>query len=101
MLDVFQFRPGTPARPPEFRSIYGRCRTSFVGTAKSCEITHIDRFFFVANGGAFAGAATEDAGRIRELIPVLAEPVSKAPGARAFVTQASLLVGRLGDPGVL
>ena len=55
------------------------------------KLPHIDRFFFVAyNGGAFAGAATEDAGRIRELIPVLAEPVSKAPGARAFVTQASL-----------
>ena len=51
----------------------------------------IDRFFFVAfNGGAFAGAATEDADRIRELIPVLTEPVAKAPGARAFVTQASL-----------
>ncbi len=51
----------------------------------------IDRFFFVAfNGGAFAGAATEDASRIRELIPVLVEPVQRAPGARVFVTQASL-----------
>ncbi len=51
----------------------------------------IDRFFFVAfNGGAFAGAATEDASRIRELIPVLVEPVERAPGARVFVTQASL-----------
>ena len=49
------------------------------------KLPHIDRFFFVAyNGGAFAGAATEDAGRIRELIPVLSEPVAKAPGARAF-----------------
>ena len=54
-------------------------------------LPHIDRFFFVAfNGGAFAGAATEDASRIRELIPVLVEPVANAPGARAFVTQASL-----------
>jgi HAE1 family hydrophobic/amphiphilic exporter-1 len=54
-------------------------------------LPHIDRFFFVAfNGGAFAGAATEDASRIRELIPVLVEPVAKSPGARAFVTQASL-----------
>ena len=54
------------------------------------------------NGGAFAGAATEDAGRIRELIPVLSEPVAKAPGARAFVTQASLF-GRSvgGSRGIL
>jgi len=67
------------------------------------KLPRIDRFFFVAyNGGAFAGAATEDAGRIRELIPVLAEPVSKAPGARAFVTQASLF-GRSvgGSRGIL
>ncbi|MDC3057763.1 efflux RND transporter permease subunit [Litorivicinus sp.] len=66
-------------------------------------LPHIDRFFFVAyNGGAFAGAATEDAGRIRELIPVLSEPVAKAPGARAFVTQASLF-GRSvgGSRGIL
>ena len=67
------------------------------------KLPHIDRFFFVAyNGGAFAGAATEDAGRIRELIPVLSEPVAKAPGARAFVTQASLF-GRSvgGSRGIL
>ncbi len=67
------------------------------------ELPHIDRFFFVAyNGGAFAGAATEDAERIRELIPVLSEPVAKAPGARAFVTQASLF-GRSvgGSRGIL
>ncbi len=67
------------------------------------KLPHIDRFFFVAyNGGAFAGAATKDAGRIRELIPVLAEPLSKAPGARAFVTQASLF-GRSvgGSRGIL
>ncbi|MEE2820256.1 MAG: efflux RND transporter permease subunit [Pseudomonadota bacterium] len=67
------------------------------------KLPHIDRFFFVAyNGGAFAGAATEDAGRIRELIPVLSESVAKAPGARAFVTQASLF-GRSvgGSRGIL
>ena len=67
------------------------------------KLPHIDRFFFVAfNSGAFAGAATEDASRIRELIPVLAEPVAKAPGARAFVTQASLF-GRSvgGSRGIL
>ena len=67
------------------------------------KLPHIDRFFFVAyNGGAFAGAATEDAGRIRELIPVLSEPVAKAPGARVFVTQASLF-GRSvgGSRGIL
>lgn len=64
---------------------------------------HIDRFFFVAfNSGAFAGAATADPSRIRELIPVLADPVAKAPGARAFVTQASLF-GRSvgGSRGIL
>jgi HAE1 family hydrophobic/amphiphilic exporter-1 len=64
---------------------------------------HIDRFFFVAfNSGAFAGAATSDPSRIRELIPVLADPVAKAPGARAFVTQASLF-GRSvgGSRGIL
>ncbi len=67
------------------------------------KLPHIDRFFFVAyNGGAFAGAATADAGRIRELIPVLSEPVAKAPGARVFVTQASLF-GRSvgGSRGIL
>lgn len=52
---------------------------------------HIDRFFFVAfDGGAFAGAATSDAARIRELIPLLSEPVIKTPGAKTFITQASL-----------
>ena len=63
----------------------------------------VDRFFFVAyNGGAFAGASTLESGRIRELIPVLSDPVAKAPGARAFVTQASLF-GRSvgGSRGIL
>ena len=62
----------------------------------------ISIFFFVAYNGGAAGAATEDAGRIRELIPVLSEPVAKAPGARAFVTQASLF-GRSvgGSRGIL
>ena len=42
---------------------------SFVEQPNPAKLPHIDRFFFVAyNGGAFAGAATEDAERIRELI---------------------------------
>ena len=51
----------------------------------------VDRFFFVAfNSGAFAGASTSDPDRVRELIPFLSEPIAATPGARVFVTQASL-----------
>ncbi len=51
----------------------------------------ISRFFFVAySGGAFAGATTEDPKRVKEILPVLTEPVRAQPGARAFAQQASL-----------
>ena len=51
----------------------------------------ISRFFFVAySGGAFAGAATENAKRVKEILPVLTNPVRAQPGARAFAQQASL-----------
>ena len=53
--------------------------------------TQISRFFFVAySGGAFAGAATEDPRRIKEILPILTNPVRAEPGARAFAQQASL-----------
>ena len=51
----------------------------------------IDRFFFVAfQGGAFAGASAKDSSRVAELKMVLMRPVFSEPGARAFVSQASL-----------
>ena len=51
----------------------------------------ISRFFFVAySGGAFAGATTENAKRVREILPILTNPVRAQPGARAFAQQASL-----------
>ena len=51
----------------------------------------ISRFFFVAySGGAFAGAATENAKRVKEILPILTNPVRAQPGARAFAQQASL-----------
>ena len=51
----------------------------------------ISRFFFVAySGGAFAGATTENAKRVKEILPVLTNPVRAQPGARAFAQQASL-----------
>ena len=62
--------------------------------------TLIDSFLLHTTAGPLRVRRPKMLERIRELIPVLAEPVSKAPGARAFVTQASLLVGRLGDRGV-
>ena len=51
----------------------------------------ISRFFFVAySGGAFAGATTENAKRVKEILPILTKPVRAQPGARAFAQQASL-----------
>ncbi len=51
----------------------------------------ISRFFFVAySGGAFAGATTENAKRVKEILPILTNPVRDQPGARAFAQQASL-----------
>ena len=51
----------------------------------------ISRFFFVAySGGAFAGAVTEDPNRVKEILPILTNPVRAQPGARAFAQQASL-----------
>ncbi len=51
----------------------------------------ISRFFFVAfSSGAFAGAASVDPDRVKELRMVLQRPVFSEPGARAFVRQATL-----------
>ena len=51
----------------------------------------ISIFFFVAySGGAFAGAASENPKRVKELLPILTTPVKAQPGARAFAQQASL-----------
>ena len=51
----------------------------------------ISRFFFVAySGGAFAGATTENSKRIKEILPILIDPIRSQPGARAFAQQASL-----------
>ena len=62
----------------------------------------ISRFFFVAfSGGAFAGAATEDPTRVREILPVLTYPVRAQPGARAFAQQASLFGRSVGGSRVI
>ena len=51
----------------------------------------ISRFFFVAySGGAFAGATTENSKRVKEILPILTDPIRSQPGARAFAQQASL-----------
>ena len=61
------------------------------GEAKKGGPPEIDRFFFVAfQGGAFAGASAKDSSRVAELKMVLMRPVFSEPGARAFVSQASL-----------
>jgi len=61
------------------------------GKAKEGGPPEIDRFFFVAfQGGAFAGASAKDGSRVAELKMVLMRPVFSEPGARAFVSQASL-----------
>ncbi len=55
------------------------------------ELPKISRFFFVAfSGGAFAGAATENPNRVREILPILTKPIRTQAGARAFARQASL-----------
>jgi len=62
----------------------------------------ISRFFFVAySGGAFAGAATEDPTRVKEILPVLTKPVRSQPGARAFAQQASLFGRAVGGARVI
>ena len=62
----------------------------------------IDRFFFVAySGGAFAGAATEDPKRVKEILPVLTKPIRSQPGARAFAQQASLFGRSVGGARVI
>ena len=62
----------------------------------------ISRFFFVAfSGGAFAGAATEDPNRVKEILPVLTSPVRAQPGARAFAQQASLFGRSVGGSRVI
>ena len=62
----------------------------------------IDRFFFVAySGGAFAGAATQDPKRVKEILPVLTKPIRSQPGARAFAQQASLFGRSVGGARVI
>jgi len=62
----------------------------------------ISRFFFVAySGGAFAGAATENPDRVREILPVLTKPIRDQPGARAFAQQASLFGRSVGGARVI
>ncbi|MDC6451507.1 efflux RND transporter permease subunit [Alphaproteobacteria bacterium] len=62
----------------------------------------IARFFFVAySGGAFAGAATENPDRVKEILPVLTKPIRSQPGARAFAQQASLFGRSVGGSRVI
>ena len=62
----------------------------------------ISRFFFVAySGGAFAGAATEDPRRVREILPILTQPIRSQPGARAYAQQASLFGRSVGGSRVI
>ena len=62
----------------------------------------ISRFFFVAySGGAFAGAATENPDRVKEILPVLTKPIRSQPGARAFAQQASLFGRSVGGSRVI
>ena len=62
----------------------------------------ISRFFFVAySGGAFAGAATENPDRVREILPVLTKPIRSQPGAKAFAQQASLFGRSVGGSRVI
>ncbi|SCA57679.1 Acriflavin resistance protein D [Candidatus Terasakiella magnetica] len=58
----------------------------------------IKNFFFVArNATTFVGAASEDASRASELIPVLRRPVFSEPGTYGFVTQPSLFGRSIGS----
>ena len=62
----------------------------------------IARFFFVAySGGAFAGAATDNPERVKEILPVLTKPIRSQPGARAFAQQASLFGRSVGGSRVI
>ncbi len=58
----------------------------------------IRHFFFVASGrSVFMGAATNDDGRIRELIPVFRKAMADLPGVIGIVTQSSLFDRGLGE----
>ena len=51
----------------------------------------LDSFFFVATpGNSFVGAATVDADRVAEVIPILSRPIFSEPGTFGFMTQPSL-----------
>jgi HAE1 family hydrophobic/amphiphilic exporter-1 len=51
----------------------------------------IRHFFFVATRArTFLGAGAVDSGRVRELIPVLREPVFREPGTFGFIAQPSI-----------
>jgi HAE1 family hydrophobic/amphiphilic exporter-1 len=55
------------------------------------EPPQIDNFFFVARRAqTFLGATSAQPRRVRELIPVLSEPVFREPGTFGFITQPSL-----------
>ena len=55
------------------------------------EVPAIRHFFFVAlRGTTFVGGAATDPTRVRELIPVLSEPIFSEPGTFGFINQRSL-----------
>jgi len=55
------------------------------------EVPSIRHFFFVAfRGTTFLGGAAVDPTRVRELIPVLSEPIFSEPGTFGFISQRSL-----------
>ena len=51
----------------------------------------IQRFFFVAHSGStFLGGASEEPGRVRELLPILRKASFREPGTFGFISQGSL-----------
>jgi len=55
------------------------------------EAPAIRHFFFVAlRGTTFLGGAATDPNRVRELIPILSEPIFSEPGTFGFISQRSL-----------
>ena len=68
--------------------------------ARSAEDSYpeIKNFFYVARGRqVFMGAVAEDESRVKELIPLLRQSLSKIPGTFAVVTQSSLFSRGLGE----
>lgn len=58
----------------------------------------MEDFFFVASSRfTFVGARAVDADRVRELIPIIREPIFKEPGTFGFITQPSLFGRGIGS----